>query len=615
MRFQRTIRRFRGLGWPWAAFGVALLLVGCVGVRRTVTVGTSPTGATVKIDGAVKGESPHTEKLDWTIEKGQPSSHTVRVELPDYEPRSRVLSMAEAKTNKSPWGLYLRLDPLFDEKEARFVTEPPGAAVSVQGAGLPSAAPCNLRVRFTRPNSRSPWSALTATASLTNYLTTTARFTREQIVANAEVKIELPRIREEFQVDITCNTNATVKVDGQEVGLTPLHRTFVFTRTDGSALWSTFQVTVEKDGWYYKMERGDPQPFSEIFAREEAAKGKLDVELKPVRFVRSPVIVMVPTPEGKEPMQFITNNVLSQVEKTGTEPPVVPVASDPDPDKPELAKYETRISVMTNSLDFVFSIPRWLPQAPDRACFNLWAQRGNARTHITEGAQRDIEATVSPDGQWIYFSSDRLPGGRYTIWRMPGVGRGGMTKITDSPSSVIDTEAAVSPDGKKLAYTSWPVGGKSPQVWIANSDGSLATQVCGVGHSPCWSPDGTKIAYAKPDAAGREKIWKINLDGTEDTRVIMGEGDYAELYPVWVPDGKRIIYACDQAAIEGEHNFDIWIVKVDGSVTTQLTFDGSYDTRPAVSPDGKYVFFMSNRGANKPGQRNLKIYRLELPPE
>jgi Tol biopolymer transport system component len=56
-------------------------------------------------------------------------------------------------------------------------------------------------------------------------------------------------------------------------------------------------------------------------------------------------------------------------------------------------------------------------------------------------------------------------------------------------------------------------------------------------------------------------------------------------------------------------------MKADGTGLTQLTVNGSQDTRPVVSPDGRFVYFYSNRGARKPGEPATQIYRITLPAE
>jgi Tol biopolymer transport system component len=305
-------------------------------------------------------------------------------------------------------------------------------------------------------------------------------------------------------------------------------------------------------------------------------------------------------------------NLLSQVGDIEREPKVGGATKITDFEL-DRAKYESRISVMTNGQRITYAVPFWLPQSPDKTYFNLWLQRVNERTRVTDATQQDLEVNVSPAGQWIYFSSDRLMPGRYNIWRVPAVGRGGLTKITDSPSSVIDTEPAISPDGAKMAYTCFLRGTKLPQIWVANADGTLPTQIR-VGKSPSWSPDGTKIAYVAPDTAGHEKIWIMEADGSAPTQLTLGE--HTDQYPVWTPNGKRIVFASDQAVNEeGQRNFDIWIMKSDGTGITQLTVNGSHDTRPVITPDGKYVYFNSNRGARRPGEPALQIWRIELPAE
>ena len=57
---------------------------------------------------------------------------------------------------------------------------------------------------------------------------------------------------------------------------------------------------------------------------------------------------------------------------------------------------------------------------------------------------------------------------------------------------------------------------------------------------------------------------------------------------------------------EGKNNFDIWLMNADGSNLTQLTTNGSYDDLPVFDPNGKYIYFRSNRGGN------WDIWRMEL---
>jgi Tol biopolymer transport system component len=320
--------------------------------------------------------------------------------------------------------------------------------------------------------------------------------------------------------------------------------------------------------------------------------------------------------------------VLSQVGEIEKEPKARSVTriTDADPLDPFV---ESRISVLPDGEQIVYSFPIWkevrekgregeqrksgtgggdLRRATAGA--NIWLRRGNATTRMTDGEFFDIDPMVTPDGKWIYFSSDRL--GRMNIWRMQTQGRGGLTKITDSPSVAADMEVCVSPKGDKIAYTSLLAGANVYQVWFANADGTLPTQIR-AGKNPAWSPDGKRVAYVAPDPVSKkDKIWVMDADGANPTQMTRGtESD--DRYPVWTPDGSRIIYASNRGLNEDqEPNFDIWMMNEDGTGQTQLTINGSYDSRPAISRDGRYIYFISNRGAQRENQETLQIWRIEL---
>ena len=414
-------------------------------------------------------------------------------------------------------------------------------------------------------------------------------------------------------VDVTSNVDrANVIIDGVLAGTTPLRHTFIFNRPNSKSPWSSHLVEVSKEGYRFhpsdsNLPAGENPPFSlQIgFDSEFVTKKLINVNFEPIRFVRTKVRRIVYSGEGVQIEEAV---LLSQVGEIEREPKVQSVTKITD-FKPSDLFIDSRISVMPNGETILYSLPFVKPGSKDNFS-NIWTQKGNELTRLTDSEVFDIQPNVTNNGNWIYFSSNRLNNAKWNLWRISTAGRGGLTKITDSPSSRVDTDPVVSPDCSKLAYTSYLLGVQTPHIWVSNIDGTLPTQLR-VGKSPSWSPDGLKIAFVTQDTNGKDRIWVMGADGGNPTQLT--SGDYNDQYPVWTPDGTRIIYASDQGLNEeGEHNYDIWLMNADGTGKTQLTINGSNDTLPSVSPDGKYIYFISNRGAQTEGQRASQIWRIEL---
>lgn len=103
-----------------------------------------------------------------------------------------------------------------------------------------------------------------------------------------------------------------------------------------------------------------------------------------------------------------------------------------------------------------------------------------------------------------------------------------------------------------------------------------------------WSPDGKRISFT----ANRDQNWDVfvmKADGSQITRLT--EDPAQDRYTTWSPDGKKIAFSSNR---EGKQD-DIYVMNADGSGVTRLTRDPGRDTTPAWSPDGKKIAFVSNR--------------------
>jgi Tol biopolymer transport system component len=197
---------------------------------------------------------------------------------------------------------------------------------------------------------------------------------------------------------------------------------------------------------------------------------------------------------------------------------------------------------------------------------------------------------------------------------------GDLRRLTSTPG--YDAEATLSPDGKTIVFTSVRDG--DLEIYTMSVGGSgvkRLTHEPGYDGGPFFSPDGRRIVYrrdATTDEASlaryRERladglyapetleIWVMDSDGGHKRQVTrLGAASFA---PYFHPDGRRIVFASNHPDPKGR-NFDLYLVGDDGSGLTRLTSDPSFDGFPMFSPDGKRLVFASNRGGRARGETNL----------
>ena len=103
-----------------------------------------------------------------------------------------------------------------------------------------------------------------------------------------------------------------------------------------------------------------------------------------------------------------------------------------------------------------------------------------------------------------------------------------------------------------------------------------------------WEPKTLRTDFSDPLAGSRpSELWIVNLNG--EKRQIKTNKFVTQ--PNFSPDGKRIVfYSKDE-----KNQRDLWTVSIEGGEAVQLTNDLAYDWSPVWSPDGKYIYFCSNR--------------------
>jgi hypothetical protein len=491
-------------------------------------------------------------------------------------------------------------------RQLNISSQPPGATIYVDGKDV-GVAPVQQLVQW--PNKKT---YVVVSAKKQDYQSVTYKYGRAEAEAAQNpwpINFSLTQVSVAGTLNISCNipdANVVVSANGKQWKYKvsdPIK--LPFTRKNGNSPWSAFAIRVFKDKYEYKPAKGPAiREFSmTVSPANFPADGRLFVDLEPIEYYLG---VILRYELGGDGFRIGEEKFLSQVGEIEQEPraSAVTMVSDLPSNLPLI---ETKLSVSPSG-DVLYTLPVWVGGSIKGA--NLWMQHGVEKSQLTDGNYFDLTPGVSADGKWIYFSSNRS--GKFNIWRIQANGKGGIGQITDSPSSQDDYEPVLSPDGKHLAYASLRTGSKVWQIWFCDPDGALPTQIC-EGGQPAWSPDSSKLAYvAANPTTGKDNIWIVDADGS-NPRCIAQSAASNFRHPDWTPDG-RIVYDSDTGVnnTTQKHNFDIWIVNADGSNPTQLTVNGSYDADPAVTPGGKSVFFLSNRGVQEDMQDNLQIWRLDL---
>jgi Tol biopolymer transport system component len=187
-----------------------------------------------------------------------------------------------------------------------------------------------------------------------------------------------------------------------------------------------------------------------------------------------------------------------------------------------------------------------------------------------------------------------------------------------------DAEATLSPDGKKIVFTSVRDG--DLDIYVMNADGSDQTRLTtelGYDGGPFFSADSKMICFRASRPGGhveadkyrellardlvepsRLEIYVMNADGTGIRQVTRNGA--ANFCPFFHPSGQKIIFASNQVDPKGR-NFDLYLIGIDGAGEERITSHGDFDGFPMFSPDGKHLVWASNRFGAARGDTNIFI--------
>lgn len=266
---------------------------------------------------------------------------------------------------------------------------------------------------------------------------------------------------------------------------------------------------------------------------------------------------------------------------------------------------------------------------------------GSGKHLVSTGKGRTTCSYFYPDGKSILYASthmgsDNCPQkpdhSKGYVWALyadydiykANVDGSNPVKLTDV--NAYDAEATISPKGDRIIFTSTRNG--DIDLYSMNLDGSdviQLTNIAGYDGGAYYSYDGSMIVFRASrfdDPAqlkeyqdllgvglirpGKLEIYVMNADGS-NIKQVTSNGS-ANFGPYFFPDGKRVIYCSNQSDPKGR-NFDLFMINIDGTGNERVTYNDTFDGFPMFSilDGGKKFVFCSNRFNAKQGETNVFI--------
>ena len=163
-------------------------------------------------------------------------------------------------------------------------------------------------------------------------------------------------------------------------------------------------------------------------------------------------------------------------------------------------------------------------------------------------------------------------------------------KIMESMDPIMSP--AWSPDSRQLAYVSFE--GSKSSIFIQNLRSGNRFQVSskpGINGAPAFSPDGRKLVITLGGVDGNPDIYVLDINSRRTKRLTTHRAIDTE--GTWSPDGRYIYFTSDRSG-----GPQIYRISANGGTPERVTFEGSYNARPRLSPDGTRLAMVHNDRGN-----------------
>ena len=207
------------------------------------------------------------------------------------------------------------------------------------------------------------------------------------------------------------------------------------------------------------------------------------------------------------------------------------------------------------------------------------SEKAGSLKRLTTARGYDAEASYSPDGQWIVFSSTR-------------------DAYAGAPSGATRKQLETDP-----SYFA--------EIYIMRADGTgqkRLTSVPGYDGGPFFTHDGSRVVWRRFDEQGlTADVWTMKSDGSDATRIT----DFRAMSwaPYEHPSGEYFLFASNKLGFE---NFELFLVDVQGTKEPiRITYSDGFDGLPVPSPDGRQLAWTSSRSGGSAGQLFLAEWNHE----
>ena len=229
------------------------------------------------------------------------------------------------------------------------------------------------------------------------------------------------------------------------------------------------------------------------------------------------------------------------------------------------------------------------------ANLNLWKM--DLLTSQADPLTDDLNADNinMPGSSWnaatnmICFFSNRY--GNYEILMMDDNGSN-LDRITNRPAT--DLDATFSPDGQWVVFQSDYYRSRDiHKIKIGDVISANLTNILGDDIKPNWSPQGNKVVF-QSNRDGNWEIYTMDSDGNDLRNITNDPADDTD--PSWSPDGTKIVYASTHGGLAEP---EIFVINAAGiGEPERITDYAGYDGAPSFSPDGSSIAFESDRSGN-----------------